>query len=485
MILTDFTIEQLHAGYEEKKFSVTDVVRAYLERINQLDDKLKAFLTVTPESALAKAAELDRQLTVGVKPNGLFGVPGSIKDIIMTKSVRTTAGSKALAHYVPLYNATVVEKVLASGAVILGKNNCDEFAMGASNENSGFYPVHNPWNLSHVPGGSSGGSAAAVAARESLFSIGTDTGGSIRQPAGFCGVVGLKPTYGRVSRYGLIAMTSSLDQAGPIARTVADTARVMQVIAGVDSKDATTLDASVPDYLSDINTSIKNLKIGVPKEFFSEGLDKYVGQSVRQAIDELTSLGADVISVSLPSLPYALEAYYIINPSEVSANMARFDGLRFGDQVKADDLLSTYKLTRGELLGKEVKRRIMLGTYMLSAGYYDAYYKLACRARNYITKELNKVLSEVEVLVTPTSPTTAFALGDRMQDPISMYLADIFTVPANIAGLPAISIPGGMVDNLPVGLQFIGRSLSEKTLFQISAAYEQIKPWYKQVPPLV
>lgn len=484
MKLTKLTIAELHAGYEAKKFTVTEVVNEYLAAINKYDDKIKAYLTVTPESALARAAELDRRLDAGEKPTGLFGIPGSIKDVINTKGIRTTAGSKALAHYVPLYNATVVEKILKAGAVILGKNNCDEFAMGASNENSGFYPVANPWDLSRVPGGSSGGSAAAVAAGECLFALGTDTGGSIRQPAGFCGVVGVKPTYGRVSRYGLIAMTSSLDQAGPLTRTVEDAAKIMQVIAGQDNKDATTSSNLVADYSENIKESIKNLKIGVPKEFFSEGLDKYVGQTVRQAIDELTALGADVVSVSLPSLPYALEAYYIINPSEVSANMARFDGLRFGDQVKAENLLETYQTTRGDLLGKEVKKRIMLGTYMLSAGYYEAYYKLACRARSYITQEMNKVLSEVEVLVTPTSPTTAFALGDRAQDPLAMYLADIFTVPANIAGLPAISIPCGFVDSLPVGLQFIGRAFSEDVLFRLSYAYEQAKPWYKQAPSL-
>lgn len=484
MNLTKLTIDQLQAGYVDKKFTVTEVVNEYLSAINKYDDKLKAFLTVTPESALAKAAELDRKLAANTKPSGLFGIPASIKDVINTKGVRTTAGSKALAHFVPAYNATVVDKILASGAVILGKNNCDEFAMGASNENSGFYPVANPWDLSRVPGGSSGGSAAAVAAGECLFAIGTDTGGSIRQPAGFCGVVGLKPTYGRVSRFGLIAMTSSLDQAGPITRTVTEAAQVMQIIAGIDSKDATSSHQPVADYLVNLKGSIKNLKIGVPKEFFAEGLDKYVGQAIRQAIDELTSLGADVVSVSLPSLPYALEAYYIINPSEVSANMARFDGLRFGDQIKAENLLETYQNTRGELLGEEVKKRIMLGTYMLSAGYYDAYYKLACRARSYITQEINKVLSEVEVLVTPTSPTTAFPLGDRTQDPLAMYLADIYTVPANIAGLPAISIPGGFVDDLPVGLQFIGRPFAEDTLLRLSYAYEQTKPWYKQSPNL-
>ncbi len=484
MMLTKLTIEELQLGYEQKKFTVTEVVNEYLSAINKYDDKVKAFLTVMPESALARAAELDRRLAAGEKPSGLFGVPSSIKDIISTKGVRTTAGSKALAHYIPLYNATVVEKILKAGAVILGKNNCDEFAMGASTENSGFYPSLNPWNLSCVPGGSSGGSAAAVAAGECLFAIGTDTGGSIRQPAGFCGIVGLKPTYGRVSRFGLIAMTSSLDQAGPLTRTVSEAARVMQVIAGLDAKDATSSSKPVVDYSATLKNSIKNLKIGVPKEFFAEGLNKYVGQTVRQAIDELTSLGADVVSVSLPSLPYALETYYIINPSEVSANMARFDGLRFGDQVKADNLLATYQDTRGELLGTEVKRRIMLGTYMLSAGYYEAYYKLACRARAFITQEINKVLSEVEVLVTPTSPTTAFALGDKVQDPLAMYLADIFTVPANIAGLPAISIPCGFVDELPVGLQFIGRPFAEDTLLRLSYAYEQVKPWYKHSPTL-
>ncbi|MBI5733943.1 MAG: Asp-tRNA(Asn)/Glu-tRNA(Gln) amidotransferase subunit GatA [Candidatus Kerfeldbacteria bacterium] len=484
MELTKLTIAELQQGYANRQFSVTEVVSQYLAAIGKLDGKLKAFLVVQPESALARATELDRALAAGKEIGALAGVPLAVKDCLLTKGLQTTAGSQILAHYLPPYNATAVERLIKEGVIILGKTNCDEFAMGSSTENSAFGPTYNPWDLTRVPGGSSGGSAAAVAASLSLVALGSDTAGSIRQPASFCGVVGLKPTYGRVSRFGLIAMASSFDTVGPFSRTVADSAQVMQIIAGQDARDATSQARPVDDYLAALTKPVKDLTIGVPQEFFADGLDKYVAQAVRQAIDVFTNLGARVISVSLPTLPYALAAYYVIMPAEVSANLARYDGIKFGERIQADNLLALYHKTRGQLLGSEAKRRIMLGTYVLSSGYYESYYKRAQTARRAIQADFVRAFKEVDVLATPTAPTVAFPLGSHTSDPLSMYLQDVYTVPVNIAGLPAISLPGGFVDKLPVGLQLIGSAWSESTILRLAYAYEQATPWHNYTPTL-
>ncbi|MFZ5391394.1 MAG: Asp-tRNA(Asn)/Glu-tRNA(Gln) amidotransferase subunit GatA [Patescibacteria group bacterium] len=478
----NLSISQLSSGYSSGRFSVSEVVRWYLSRIDKVEDKVKAYLTISRDQALERAEQLDKQLSSGQTLGPLFGVPFSVKDVIITKGLRTTAASQALKDYIPPYQATVVDKIIKAGAVILGKTNCDEFAMGASNEKSSFGPTHNPWNLDFVPGGSSGGSAAAVAASTCLVSLGSDTAGSIRQPAAFCGLVGLKPTYGRVSRYGLIAMTSSLDHIGPMAKNVDDAAIVLQTIAGSDKYDATTVNRPLADLVSVTNKPIKGLRVGVPKEFFGAGLNKKVAQCVRQAIDDLTGLGVSVQSVSLPTVKYAVPTYYVLAPAEISANMARFDGLRYGLNRPADDLLDQYLKTRGDGLGLEVKRRIILGTYVLSAGYYEAYYKRAIKVGQQIKKEFAKVFEEVDVLATPTTPNTAFAFGSRGKDPLAMYLEDVYTVPANIAGLPAISLPCGSVDGLPVGWQLIGRPWQEAVVLSLAKAYEQIKPWQDNWP---
>ncbi|MBU1039445.1 Asp-tRNA(Asn)/Glu-tRNA(Gln) amidotransferase subunit GatA [Patescibacteria group bacterium] len=484
MDFSRLNIKDLLEGYVARHFSVKEVVEWYLSRIKKTDDKVHSYLTVTAVEAIQRAEELDYQLKSGAKLTPLFGVPVSIKDVIITKGIKTTAASKVLEDYLPPYQATVVEKLVSAGAIILGKTNCDEFAMGASNEKSGFGPTRNPWNLDYVPGGSSGGSAAAVASGQCALSLGSDTAGSIRQPAAFCGIVGLKPTYGRVSRYGLIAMTSSLDHIGPMTRTVDDAAAVLQVIAGPDKHDATSVNYPLSDLSSEMKKSIKGLRVGVPKEFFGDGLNKKVAQSVRQAIDVLTSLGVQVQSVSLPTVKYAVPTYYVLAPAEISANMARFDGLRYGQSQVADDLFSKYIKTRGDFLGAEVKRRIILGTYVLSAGYYEAYYKQAVKVGQQIKKEFTQVFKEVDALAAPTSPTTAFAFGSRNQDPLAMYLEDVYTVPANIAGLPAISLPCGLIDGLPVGWQLIGRHWQESIILSLAKAYEQAVPWQANFPKL-
>jgi len=480
--LTSLSISELQQGLLGKKFSSVEVVAEYLANIKKYDASLHAFLQVNEESALAKAKQLDNKISQGESLGALAGVPMGVKDVIVTKNLATTAGSKILVDFKPPYSATIVEKIESAGAIVLGKTNCDEFAMGTSGENSGFGPTLNPWDKSCVPGGSSSGSAAAVAAQECLVSLGTDTGGSVRQPAAFCGVVGFKPTYGRVSRYGLVAMTSSLDQAGPLARSVADAALVLKNIAGHDSHDATSSQQPVPDYVQDLNKPIRGLKIGVPKEFFSEGLDKNVKEVVQKAIEKVGQLGAEIQEVSLPTMPYALAAYYVICPAEVSTNLARYDGIKFGKRLKGDTLYEVYTKTRGSLLGAEAKRRIMLGTYVLSAGYYEAFYVKAQAARASIKADFDQVFSKVDALIAPTTPTVAFKLGSKTQDPLAMYLADMYTVPANIAGLPAISIPAGLVDGLPVGVQFIGQSFNESTLLRLAYNFEQATEWHKLQP---
>ncbi|MEK7497123.1 MAG: Asp-tRNA(Asn)/Glu-tRNA(Gln) amidotransferase subunit GatA [Patescibacteria group bacterium] len=487
MSLTQYNLSELSQKIKSQAVTAREVVSDYLKKSTAdftSKKSLGVYLTLASEQALSRADEIDEKIASGEEAGELAGVPIAVKDIIVTRGITTTAGSKILKNYVPPYSATVVEKLENAGAIVIGKTNCDEFAMGASGENSGFFPTHNPWDVLRVPGGSSSGSAAAVAAGFAPIALGTDTGGSIRQPAAFCGVVGLKPTYGRVSRFGIMAMTSSLDQVGPFTHTVADAALLLKIIAGFDEKDATSVKSVVPDYPSLLNKDIKKIKIGVPKEFFGEGLSADVKKVVEEAIDKLAELGAEIIPVSLPSMPYALAAYYILCPAEVSTNLARFDGLKYGESLREADLLSTLAKTRGELFGREVKRRIMLGTFVLSAGYYDAYYKSALAARQAIKNDFNRVFKEVDILATPTTPTTAFELGSKNQDPLAMYLADVYTVPVNIAGLPAISVPCGLSDGLPVGLQLIGNMWQEEKILKVAYNYEQATEWIKLTPEI-
>ena len=474
-------IQQLTEKIKARELSAVEVVEKFNKTIAA--SKLNSFITPTPQQALAQARQIDEAITKGEKVGSLAGVPVAIKDVIVTKGIRSTGGSKILDNYLPPYDATVVERLKQAGAIIVGKTNCDEFAMGSSGENSGYGPSNNPWDKTKVTGGSSSGSTAAVAAVECVAALGSETGGSVRQPASFCGVVGLKPTYGRLSRHGLMAMTSSLDQVGPLARTVTDTARILQVIAGQDERDATSSRQSVPDYLANLPKDIKGMRIGVAAEFFADGLQAEVKELVEKAIAKIKSLAATIVEVSLPSLEYALAAYYVICPSEVSANLARYDGIRYGGRAGVESLADLYTKTRGQLLGAEAKRRIMLGTYVLSAGYYEAYYRQALLARQVIKKDFDKIFNKVDILATPTTPTTAFALGSKLADPLSMYLADVYTVPVNIAGLPAISLPCGLAGGLPVGLQLIGPAWSEDKLLQVAYQYEQSERWREQLPP--
>ena len=474
-------IQQLTEKIKARELSAVEVVEKFNKTIAA--SKLNSFITPTPQQALAQARQIDEAITKGEKVGSLAGVPVAIKDVIVTKGIRSTGGSKILDNYLPPYDATVVERLKQAGAIIVGKTNCDEFAMGSSGENSGYEPSNNPWDKTKVTGGSSSGSTAAVAAVECVAALGSETGGSVRQPASFCGVVGLKPTYGRVSRHGLMAMTSSLDQVGPLARTVTDTARILQVIAGQDERDATSSRQSVPDYLANLPKDIKGMRIGVAAEFFADGLQAEVKELVEKAIAKIKSLAATIVEVSLPSLEYALAAYYVICPSEVSANLARYDGIRYCGRAGVESLADLYTKTRGQLLGAEAKRRIMLGTYVLSAGYYEAYYHQALLVRQVIKKDFDKIFNKVDILATPTTPTTAFALGSKLADPLSMYLADVYTVPVNIAGLPAISLPCGLAGGLPVGLQLIGPAWSEDKLLQVAYQYEQSERWREQLPP--
>jgi aspartyl-tRNA(Asn)/glutamyl-tRNA(Gln) amidotransferase subunit A len=469
-VLVNLTVRESRELLKNKKISSTELTKAFLARIKAVDEKVKAFVTLTPEVALEQAKTVDKFIQEGQELGTFSGIPGVIKDVFVTSGVRTTASSRILENFEPPYSATAVEKLLDQRMVLLGKANCDEFAMGASTENSAFFKTRNPWNLDYVPGGSSGGSAAAVAASEALFSIASDTGGSVRQPASFCGVVGLKPTYGRVSRYGLIAMASSLDTVGPITKNVFDSALVLQLIAGFDPNDSTTVSKEVPDYVSTLTKPIKNLKVGLPKEYFVKGIDPKVEKVVSSAIDKLAQLGAKIIEVSLPHTQYAVPTYYIIVPSEVSSNMARYDGIRFGQ--------------KRDKFGDEVKRRIMLGTYALSSGYYEAYYLKAAKVRTLIKKDFEEVFKKVDVLATPTTPTTAFKLGEKIEDPLTMYLSDVFTSPANLAGVPAISVPCGFVDHLPVGLQIIGPHFEEERILNLAYQYEQATDWSKVKPDI-
>jgi aspartyl-tRNA(Asn)/glutamyl-tRNA(Gln) amidotransferase subunit A len=486
--LCQLTIHEAHELLRQRQVSSTELTMALLQRINQVEDKIHACVTIAEDVALEQARQADKRIDGGdIVP--LTGIPVLVKDVLCTRGIRTTCSSKMLENFVPPYDATVVEKLKAHGAVILGKTNMDEFAMGSSTEHSAFFPSHNPWDVERVPGGSSGGSAAAMAASEAIYTLGSDTGGSIRQPAGFCGVVGLKPTYGRVSRFGLVAFASSLDQVGPITRDVTDCALVMNAIAGHDPRDSTSVPHVVPDYAKNLVSSGKSLKgtrIGVPGEYFQETMQKEVRAALVDAIKCLQDMGAIVDwDLSLPYTRYALAVYYIIAPSEASANLARYDGVKYGLlERNASSVIETTEKTRQAGFGDEVKRRIVLGTYALSAGYYDAYYLKAQKVRTLIKKEFAEALEKYDVLVTPTSPTVAFKLGEKVADPLQMYLSDVCTLPANIAGLPAISIPAGFVQNLPVGMQIIGKPFDEATLLEIAFAYEQANSWHEKRPVL-
>jgi aspartyl-tRNA(Asn)/glutamyl-tRNA(Gln) amidotransferase subunit A len=485
MDLNQLTIKDAHQKLSDKEISSLELTRACIERIKKTDKKVHAFLATDFKNAEKQAKEADKKIKNGTKLKPLEGIPCSIKDIIITKGIETTASSNMLRNYIPLFDATVIEKLKANGAIILGKNNCDAWAHGSSTENSDFGPTHNPWDLDRVPGGSSGGSAAAVAADQAIYSLGTDTGGSIRHPASLCGVVGLKPTYGRVSRYGSIAMGSSLDCIGPLAKTVEDAALILNIIAGHDAKDSTTPPNPVLDYTKNLDKGIKGLKIGLPKEAYVAGMDQGVISSLEAAVRDLEKLGAKFEEVSLPNLAYGLACYYIIMPSEVSSNLGRYDGIRYGYQDKdAENLFEVYTKSRAKGFGAEAKRRIMIGTYVLSAGYYDAYYKKAMKVRTLIKQDFDNVLSKVDLILLPTSPRPAFKIGEKTNDPLTMYLEDIFTVTINLAGVPAISIPCGFVNNLPVGMQLIGNQFAEETILQAAHAYEQASGWHKIKPKL-
>ncbi len=464
------------------EISSVELTRACLERIGAVEGTVQSFITQTPELALSQAEDADRQLAAG-DTLPLTGIPMQIKDVMCTKGVKTTCASRMLDDYVPVYNATAVERLNRQGAVMLGKGNMDEFAMGSSCENSAFHLTYNPWDISRVPGGSSGGAAASVASGEVIFSLGSDTGGSVRQPAAMCGVTGLKPSYGLVSRYGLVAYASSLDQIGPVGRSAADCAAVLNAISGHDPRDATSLPLEAPDFASDLAMGAEGLRLGVPGEYFAQGIEDGVRRAVEQAVSDLEGQGASIREVSLPSTKYALACYYIIAPSECSANLARYDGVKYGYSAQdAGDMWGAMEQTRQHGFGAEVTRRIMLGTFALSAGYYDAYYLKAQQARTLIRRDFAEVFESVDALLTPTSPVVAFPIGEKMDDPLQMYLVDVCTIPVNIAGLPALSVPCGFSDGMPVGMQVIGPHLSEKTLLRVGHAYQQATDWHTQRP---
>ncbi|MBD1868724.1 Asp-tRNA(Asn)/Glu-tRNA(Gln) amidotransferase subunit GatA [Cyanobacteria bacterium FACHB-471] len=483
------SIRELHRQLTHKERSAVEITQEALERIQALEPKLHSFLHVTADHALEQAQKVDAKIAAGEEISPLAGIPIGIKDNLCTRGIPTTCASRILENFVPPYESAVTEKLTAAGAVMVGKTNLDEFAMGSSTENSAFQVTANPWDLERVPGGSSGGSAAAVAGGECVVALGSDTGGSIRQPASLCGIVGMKPTYGLVSRYGLVAYASSLDQIGPFGRSVEDAAILLGAIAGHDPRDATSLKVSIPDYASTLKPDLKprrKLKIGVIQETFGQGLDPIVEATVTKAVEQLQSLGAEIQVVSCPQFRYGLPTYYIIAPSEASANLARYDGVKYGFRTKdPDNLLSMYTETRAQGFGAEVKRRIMIGTYTLSAGYYDAYYLKAQKVRTLIKQDFEQAFGKVDILVCPTSPTTAFKAGDKTADPLSMYLTDLMTIPVNLAGLPAISLPCGFDDQgLPIGLQLIGNVLREDLLLEVAYCYEQSTSWHQRSPQL-
>ncbi len=478
------TVHEAHRLLVKGEITSVELTRSVLERIEAVEDRVRAFITVTADLALEQAAEADRRIRAG-QAGPLTGIPMQLQHVIVTRGIRTTCGSRILENFVPIYDATVARRLAEAGAVLVGKGNMDEFAMGSSTENSAFFPTRNPWDLERVPGGSSGGSAAAVAADECIYALGSDTGGSVRQPAALCNVVGLKPTYGRVSRFGLIAFASSLDQIGPLTKDVEDCALVLNAIAGHDPHDATTVDVPVPDYTKFLVPDLKGLRLGVPAEYY-EGIQPEVKDVLMAAIRVLADLGAEIIwDFSLPHTRYALPCYYIIAPSEASSNLARYDGVKYGySYFEAEDVWDAMMKTRQYGFGPEVKRRIMLGTYALSAGYYDAYYLKAQKVRTLIRADFDRAFERVDALVTPTSPTVAFRLGERTQDPIQMYMSDICTIPVNIAGICGLSVPAGFADGLPVGMQLIGRAFDEGTLLRVGYAYQQATDWHRRRPPL-
>lgn len=487
MNLCQLTIHEASAKLSAGEITATELTEAVLERILTVDNEVKAYLTLTPENALEQARQVDARYAAGER-GPLLGIPLAIKDVLCTKGVPTTCGSRILEDFVPPYDATAVARLKAAGAILLGKTNTDEFAMGSSTENSAFFTTHNPWDLTRVPGGSSGGSAAAVAADECLGALGTDTGGSVRQPAALCGVVGLKPTYGLVSRYGLIAYASSLDQVGVLAKDVTDAAILLQAIAGHDPRDSTSLDVPLPDYAGRMGnpSHLQGVRVGVPQEYFIEGMQPEVEAALHAAVDVLADLGAAIVKVSLPHTEYALPVYYLIAPAEASANLARYDGVRYGLRVdEGGGMIEMYKATRGRGFGAEVKRRIMLGTYALSAGYYDAYYLKAQKVRTLIKADFDAAFAQVDVIVAPTSPTTAFRIGEKIDDPLQMYLSDVFTLSMNLAGNCGLSLPCGFDDNgLPIGMQIMGPPLGEEQVLRVAYAYEQATEWHKRKPTL-
>jgi aspartyl-tRNA(Asn)/glutamyl-tRNA(Gln) amidotransferase subunit A len=478
------TIHEASRLLGEKKVSSVELAKEYLERIDSVEKKVHALVTVTSELALEQAQRADELIAAG-KAGPLTGVPIVIKDNMCTRGTKTTCSSKMLENFVPPYDAAVVEKVNTAGMVTVGKSNLDEFAMGSSTENSALFPTHNPWDLERVPGGSSGGSAVSIAAGETICALGSDTGGSIRQPAGFCSIVGMKPTYGRVSRYGLVAFASSLDQIGPMTQDVTDCALLLNLIAGHDKRDSTSVPQPVPDYTQSLKPDLKGFRLGVPKEYLVAGMQPEVSEVVQAAIKKLEELGAEVdTEVSLPSTPYALAVYYILAPSEASANLARYDGVKYGYSHEADSMWEAMEKTRENGFGPEVKRRIMLGTYALSAGYYDAWYVKAQKVRTLIRREFDAAFKKYDALITPTSPTVPFRIGDRMDDPLQMYLSDVCTLPINIAGVPGVSVPAGFAGGLPVGMQIIGKPFGEETILRVAYAYEQATEWHKQKPSI-
>ena len=485
MQLYQMTAHQLHEMLLRKEVTSREITESVLKRVEEVEGRVNAYLTRTPELALEQAAAADTRIRKG-EAGPLTGIPLAIKDVLCTKGIRTTCGSHILHNFIPPYDATVVEKLGAAGAVFVGKANMDEFAMGSSTENSSFGPTHNPWDLTRIPGGSSGGSAAAVAADECIASLGSDTGGSIRQPAACCGVVGMKPTYGRVSRYGLVAFASSLDQVGPFSKDVRDTASVLTVISGHEPRDSTSMNLPVPDYTQALVEDVRGMVLGIPKETAGKGIEPEVASAVEQAIETLKKLGARTVEISIPHSEYALAVYYIIAPCEASSNLARYDGVKYGFRAgETQDLLDMYRETRQKGFGAEVKRRIMLGTYALSAGYYDAYYLKASRVRTLIRDDFQKAFQECDVIVTPTAPTPAFKLGEKIDDPLQMYLSDIFTIPCNLAGLPGLSLPCGFTQGgLPIGLQILGNHFQEEKILRVAYAFEQNTEHHLRKAPL-
>lgn len=471
----------LHDMLVNKEITSLELTQAVLARIDEVEGDVQAYLTITREEALAQAKAVDEKIAKGEEIAFLEGIPGAIKDNICTKGIKTTCASKILQKFVPPYDATVMQKLEAQNPVVLGKTNLDEFAMGGSTENSAYHPTCNPWNTDCVPGGSSGGSAAAVAADTAVWALGSDTGGSIRQPASFCGVVGMKPTYGRVSRYGLVAYASSLDQIGPITKDVTDCAHILNIIAGRDEMDSTSLDVQVPDFTKALVQDVKGLKIGLPKEYFVKGMDPEVEAAVKNGVKELEKLGAEVVEISLPNTDYAISTYYLIAPAEAATNLARYDGVSYGERAEdAADLVEMMTKTRTQYLGEEVKRRIMIGNYALSAGYYDAYYLKALKVRRLVKEDYDKAFKDVDVIICPAAPSVAYKIGEKISNPLEMYLQDACTVPLNLAGLPGISVPCGYnKDKMPIGMQIIGKALDEETILRVAYTYEQSQSYHE------